>query len=357
MARGVLPRVGVALRSWLLGAGLLAAAACGGTREAEPDRADEPPAPVCVPGDRRTCNCGGDKGAQLCRAAGDGFDGCRCVVDAGDGGVPGQAPEPPSSGCGTCDGCCHGRTCVPLASESDTLCGKRGEECAACTGGSCDAQAGACVLKTAGACDATTCPKGCCSPTGCVATPDWSHCGAGGAACAACPIAGSQCAAGACTDAIADDEYYYLAVRSIQVPGATSWVPWDSLPDPYACMSYSETGTDGQPVKREGCSKSCDDTTSCALTQADGLLRHCYTQPSCLFCSRGATVCDPTLFRGSALKAGALDITVLDHDWPSDSIIGKGKVPASDRLTTARYATGSFGQVMVVEYEVLYALP
>ncbi len=332
----------------------------------EPPGAQKQAGQVCSEGDRRVCACGGGSGTQVCKAGGDGFDGCICDVDVPDGGIPGMGGAPPS-GCGTCDGCCRGDTCVPLEHESDAACGKRGQECRACdAGGVCDNDTGSCVTPTAGVCNRATCPTGCCSPTGCVTDQSWSACGVHGDACQTCALGGTLCEGdGTCRNNFIDDqEYFYLSVRSIQVEKTTSlgsyWdlVPFHTDPEPLACLSYDDIDDRGQTVRRSACTKSCTDTTTCELTQADGLLKYCYALPTCWLCSSPKTVCDPILFHGSALRGGAIHVVVQDYDSTSgNDLIGEANLPPTSNLTTARYRTGSFGSVAAVEYEILYSLP
>jgi hypothetical protein len=322
---------------------------------------------VCTPGDRRVCQCGGGKGTQVCTDSGDGFEGCLCEVEVADGGVPGIGSEPPAAGCGTCDGCCRGSTCVPLAGESGALCGRKGQECRSCTGGVCDNQTGACVLTSPGECDAATCPTGCCSPSGCVTSTDWSRCGARGSSCEACELGGTICEAdGTCqNNLIADNEYFYLSIRSITVADTDAnghdWDPFligHTAPDPYACLSYTDTDERGTQIPRSGCLQGCTDSTSCQLSQADGLIKYCYPLNECLLCSSPKIVCDPVLFRGAALKSGTVTLSVSDYDSvTANDSIGQASLPATPGLSTSGYATGPFGRVYQVEYEILYRLP
>src|SRR5260370_27034986 len=80
---------------------------------------------ACVPGDQKACAClGGGQGIQVCNPSGTGYEPCSgCGQDAApplpDGGATGNP-------CGICDGCCNGKQCVTLATESAASCGKKG---------------------------------------------------------------------------------------------------------------------------------------------------------------------------------------------------------------------------------------
>jgi hypothetical protein len=348
---------------WALLGALLAALsalpACG------PQMAQEPHATsalgrVCAPGDRRSCACGGVAGTQYCLESGEGFEGCSCEGETPDGGT-GNAP--PTSGCGTCDGCCRGSVCIPFANQTASLCGKRGQACSSCDdGGVCDTETGSCANPTPGACNAATCPNGCCSANGCVTSPDWAQCGSGGRQCRTCDFGGTLCQSdGSCSrNELDPNEYFYLSVRSIQVQSRTwDWSIGGTESDTYVCFEVPDVDERGAPFMRTGCTKRCDDSASCNLSASDGLVKYCYELSTCsIFCSSPKTVCDPVLFRGAALRGGQAKARVLDYDsWNSDDEIGTAMLPAVSAYHTARYATGSFGSVNRVEYEILYALP
>jgi len=346
----------------------LAAPACGvGGNDPLAGRQDH--AVICDKGDRRTCDCGGQAGTQACINSGEGFEPCVCGVDVPDGGLPGQGNAPPTGGCGVCEGCCRGATCIPFDAENSNACGKRGQACSACDdGASCDTDTGTCIQGIAGACNHSNCPYGCCSSNGCVTSPNWAQCGAGGASCSTCRLGGAVCENdGTCNNGLIDQqEYFYISVRSVEVQAQTSsGGDWDSFlwghtaPDPMVCLNYLDT-RDGNPVARTACTpSSCNDSTSCSWNRADGLLKYCYPLSTCtLFCSSPMTVCDPVLFSGRALINGDVDIQVQDVDSVnSNDLIGEGPMPPTRALTGAQYTTGGFGGVVQVQYEILYTLP
>jgi phospholipase C len=85
----------------------------------------------CVTGTDSACGTGG-AGCVAC-ATGQVCEPDRgtCVGEAEDGGGTDAGVADAGSGCGTCDGCCDGLTCVPLANETNAVCG-RGGACGAC---------------------------------------------------------------------------------------------------------------------------------------------------------------------------------------------------------------------------------
>ena len=356
-------------RSALFGALLLLAGAllvaCGGEGN-DPTAGKTQSAQICADGDRRVCSCGGSGGMQACKPSGEGFERCVCDGDSPDGGTSGNLP--PSDGCGTCDGCCNGSTCVPFGTQNDTSCGKRGMACRACNnGGVCDSDNGTCVQPTAGVCNRATCPSGCCSATGCITDTSWSQCGAGGVSCGSCALGGTACESdGTCkNNYLAAEEYFYLSVRQINVePKTPNGWDWDNLvlshtaPDPMVCLSYTDTDSSGNAVQRSACTKHCSDTASCSLSASDGLLKYCYELSTCFLCSSPKTVCDPILFRGSALKQGTVDALIYDYDpGNANDLIGATTLPQTRTLTGNRFTTGAFPGVLQIEYEILYALP
>jgi hypothetical protein len=340
---------------------LLIAAGCGGVGN-DPNAGHSQQAVVCASGDRRVCDCGGRTGSQGCTDDGQGFEPCICGVEVPDGGVPGAGDAPPA-GCGVCDGCCRGTTCVPLANEHADACGRRGQACRACDAGDvCDTVTGSCAAP--GTCNAATCPDGCCGTSGCVTATSWSQCGHGGEACGTCAFGGSVCEAdGTCKDNLVDpNEYFYLSIRWVEVapqtPSGGDWDPWligHTAPDPMVCLSYLDAGT-GQ--RRTGCTQPCSDTDSCGFSVADGLLKYCYQQTTCTLCSSPKTVCDPVLFRGSALQQSAIDVTVYDYDpGNANDLIGEAPLPPLSNLDGATRSTNPFASVVQLQYDVLYALP
>jgi hypothetical protein len=97
----------------------------------------------------------------------------------------------------TCpNGCCAGTTCVAYASQGSGQCGAGGAACAACPQGQ-DCIQGVCT--PAAVCNSETCPSGCCAGTTCIAliNQDADQCGTDGEACAACPE-GQDCIQGIC---------------------------------------------------------------------------------------------------------------------------------------------------------------
>jgi hypothetical protein len=341
--------------------GILVLAACGGAGN-DPNAGHSEQAEVCQSGDRRVCNCGGHAGSQGCQNDGQGYEPCICGVEVPDGGLPNTGTTPPA-GCGVCDGCCRGTTCVPLANERADACGRRGQNCVGCDPDDvCDTGTGTCAAP--GSCNASTCPNGCCGPSGCVTATSWSQCGVAGQACSTCAFGGSVCESdGTCKNNLVDgNEYFYLSIRGIEVspktPSGDDWDPWligHTAPDPMVCLSYLDSGT-GQT--RTGCTQPCNDTASCAFDVADGLLRYCYQQTTCTLCSSPKTVCDPVLFRGSALSQGAVDVTVSDYDPANaNDLIGEAPLPPLRSLDGQTHSTNSFASVVQVQYDVLYALP
>jgi hypothetical protein len=346
-----------------LGALMLLLAACGGSGN-DPNSGHAQITQVCSAGDRRVCDCGGRAGEQACSESGEGYEPCLCEVAAPDGGVPGMGDSPPG-GCGPCDGCCRGTTCVPLENESEAACGRRGQACVGCDrGGVCDTATGTCATPTEGACNAATCPDGCCSPSGCVTSPSWAQCGHKGSTCGTCALGGSVCESnGSCQQALVDgSEYFYLSVRFIDVlaetPAGHDWDPLvfgHTAPDPMVCARYIDSATG---LEHRGCTTPCNDTASCGFSVADGLLRYCYEQVTCTLCSSPKTVCDPVLFRGSALVEGSVEVTVDDYDSNNgDDRIAQSTLPPLPRLEGTTLSTNAFGSVVQLQYDVLYELP
>jgi hypothetical protein len=90
-------------------------------------------------------------------------------------------------------GCCSGNTCV--TGTANDACGAGGAACAACPspGQVCTAQA--CV---AAPCGPATCAQGCCSGNTCMGGALDTACGTAGAACTNCKTNSGTCKAGAC---------------------------------------------------------------------------------------------------------------------------------------------------------------
>ena len=170
----------------------------------------------CVADGFALCNGDGVCGRDDARCSAATCAGC-CTVDEGrlrclsgtepaacggrggactDCAASGRACDASTRSCGatacdasTCDGCCVGDKCLP--GDLQTACGTKGRACAPCASGQvCRAVSGG----AGGQCDGpTSCGPhncaGCCDAAGrCVTGNDATACGAGGGACATCPV-------------------------------------------------------------------------------------------------------------------------------------------------------------------------
>jgi hypothetical protein len=216
-----------------------------------------------------------------------------------------------------------------LAEQTVGTCGRRGDECVDCGAGFACVN-GMCVVDT-GVCSAASCPSGCCAGTACIqaADQDWSACGAEGAPCQQCSY-GVQCSAGACTSQLATDAYFYVRVQLVTVTernaGGDNWDVFGGLPDPFVCAG---------PEGNSGCTSACSDTTACALSSTDGIIRDSSN--------------NPIAFTGADLARG-LPLRVYDDDVDAADLVGSGAMPVSSLQPS--YSTGPFSQVTELIFEV-----
>jgi hypothetical protein len=221
---------------------------------------------------------------------------------------------------------------VPIASETDTKCGLRGQACAACTGGKvCGQGTGKCVDNSAG-CGA--CANGCCGaqtnnvcfieePTAC------------GPSCTACQY-GVICNNGACTTEIDQDAAFKVIVKSAKVLVNSTTCPdnWDTFsePDPYVCVAYQSGG-----MLYRGCNVD---------HYVDGVLSATWDNTTGLMTAGGA----PFLVPASVFTTGKMQISLYDYDFPDpDDLIAQGFFPGTTTLQ-AQYSTGPFGCAMDVTF-------
>lgn len=101
-------------------------------------------------------------------------------------------------GSGNCSGCCEGNTCMP--GNADSACGRNGQACQACTGGS-SCVDGSC--ETAPQCQPGSC-SGCCDGDTCLPGNQDSACGTGGYYCQAC-TGNQSCVNGVCVSECGPD--------------------------------------------------------------------------------------------------------------------------------------------------------
>jgi len=274
----------------------------------------------CVPGDTQSCIClGGGQGTQTCRASGASFGPCAGCggTELPDGLMPADLA---GTGCGNCDGCCDGATCIPFNGETNAKCGGRGQACSACPGTKvCAAGTGMCV-DSSGACGA--CTNGCCQGNVCLQDQ--------------CSY-GVTCASGACTTQIDQNAYFKLIVKTAKVLVNTTTCKdnWDFVGEPnlYVQVSYQSGGTlyqgDNQANNTATLSATWDNTT--------GLM------------TVGAA---PFLIPASIITSGKLQISLYDDDYPDpDDLIAQGPLPAKTTLAPS-YSTGMFGCAMDITFQL-----
>lgn len=108
-----------------------------------------------------------------------------------DGGTTEDAPSPP--GCGPCDGCCDGTTCIARTQQSASACGWGGGECRACAPGDECVKGGTC-LHAQSSCGPSNCAGCCVGPAFCSdGLSGLGGCGFGGQLCQVCSD-GARCA-------------------------------------------------------------------------------------------------------------------------------------------------------------------
>jgi hypothetical protein len=295
----------------------------------------------CNPGDTQSCIClGGGMGTQTCRASGASFGPCNgCGTDLPDGLTVNNDAFMSTSSCGTCDGCCNGATCVPLASETNTQCGKRGSTCSACTGSKvCVPSTGSCVDSTGGC---TGCAQCCDSATNTCLIDEPNKCGA---SCTPCSP-GTICANGTCTNEIDNGAAFKVVAVSAKVLVNSSCPDnWDYIgePDPYVCIQYQSGGSLVQ-----GCNTD---------SYVDGVLSASWNMTTGLMTLNGSPTGTPLLVPASVFTSGKMQILLYDDDncfnGCVDDLMAQGFFPGKTTYQ-ATYSTGPFGCASDVTFSLV----